>query len=152
MFPNVIFKIKTFKIKASCKFLVYKILKIAILSKMNINSLSIYLHNWLQAKLYVYATKNYRWFFLFISLKYFKMFLKSFSERSIRFNRTIASGSCPLNWQLTMRLTGHESGLSHIEHWHNASVFELVSNTTKFIAISTPKPIFFQIFIILPTN
>ena len=103
---------------------------------------------YLQAKLYVYATKILKW--LFVSLNYFTMFLKLFSEQSVRFNRTIASDSCPLNGQLTMRLAGHESGFSHYEH--NASVIQLVSNTTKFIAMPKPKPIFYQILIILPRN
>ena len=98
---------------------------------------------YLQAKLYVYATKILKW--LFVSLNYFTMFLKLFSEQSVRFNRTIASDSCPLNGQLTMRLAGHESGFSHYEH--NASVIQLVSNNTKFIEMSTAKPIFYQILL-----
>ena len=56
------------------------------------------------------------------------------------------TGSCSaLNWQLTMRLAGHESEFSHNEH--NASVIQLVSNNTKFIEMSTPKPIFYQILL-----
>ena len=86
------------------------------------------------------------WQRLFISLNYFTMFLKPFSEQPVRFNRAIASGSCPaLSWQLTMRLAGHELEFSHNEH--NASVIQLVSNNTKFIEMSTPKPIFYQILL-----
>ena len=44
-----------------------------------------------------------------------------------------------------MRPAGHESEFSHNEH--NASVIQLVSNTTKFIEMSTPKPIFYQILL-----